>query len=371
MQDHAVINNRRLSRTARIRKLFLGRWQYRVTWPGAAFATATIVVGVFAFLSANNLLFLVLSAMLAFGIVSGFLSRLVLAGLELELLLPEHVSARMPASASVRLRNLKYLTPSFSIELSGRPDPDTDLAPILATPVYFPLIPGRSTLEAPVEVTFPRRGCHRDNLFALSTSFPFGFIGKGTIVPLHRETIVYPSLSPSSEAEQLLADVTGEIESRFRGQGLDFHRVRPWESGDTARMVDWRNTAHTGALQVREFTREERRSVEIYLDRCADPDWFEDALETCAYLLWHLSDENTDVALRTDADSYSIPATGDVYGALQLLALMGSGGRSTVPDPELGDAVKVLFTSRPEVFDASKWQPALLFTGKLYTGRLG
>ena len=55
--------------------------------------------------------------MMALLLVSGFISRLVLSGLELELLLPEHVSARMPTAARVRIRNLKWLTPSFSIEL--------------------------------------------------------------------------------------------------------------------------------------------------------------------------------------------------------------------------------------------------------------
>ncbi len=92
--------------------------------------------------------------MLALLLVSGFISRLMLAGLEIELLLPEHVSARAPASASIRLRNLKRLTPSFSIELSGRGDADNTPS-ILKNPVYFPLVPGHTTIEAAVQVVFP------------------------------------------------------------------------------------------------------------------------------------------------------------------------------------------------------------------------
>src|SRR5580698_10919402 len=108
------------------------RVRYRVMPAGVLFMLALGLTGAGAFLSGNNLLFLVFAAMMALLLVSGFISRLVLSGLELELLLPENVSARMPTAARVRIRNLKRLTPSFSIELSG--------APILKEPVYFALI---------------------------------------------------------------------------------------------------------------------------------------------------------------------------------------------------------------------------------------
>ncbi len=356
-----------MGRTARIRKLFRGRWRYRVTWFGIAFTTTILLIGLFAFASGNNLLFLILAAMLSLGVISGFLSRLVLAGLELELHLPEHVSARTPASAIVRLRNLKYLTPSFSIELSGQLDPDTNVPPILTKSTYFPLIPGRTTLESPVEVTFPRRGRHLDNLFALTTAFPFAFVRKSTTVPLHRETLVYPALTPTADAEHLLARITGEIESRFRGQGLDLHRVRPWESGDTARMVDWKTTAHTGTLQVREFAREERKAVDLYLDMALSPDWFEQAVEICAFLVWTLDDTDTILSLRAGPENYRIPLDGDVHGALQILALAEPDGRrhshAPFPAPPSADSICVILTSRPEMFSTPEWESAVLYTG--------
>src|SRR5271168_4436052 len=144
--------------------------------------------------------------MLALLLVSGFISRLMLAGLEIELLLPEHVSARAPASARIRLRNLKRLTPSFSIELSGRGDA-ANTPSILKEPVYFPLVPGHTTIEAAVLVVFPYRGRHRENLFEISTKFPFGFLRKSTTVALRRETIVYPTLDPRAGMELLLDSI--------------------------------------------------------------------------------------------------------------------------------------------------------------------
>src|SRR5690242_15772420 len=205
----------------RLRALIGRRIRYRITRAGVLFSAAIILTGAAAFLTADNLLFLVFSAMLAILLMSGFLSRLVLSGLELELLLPEHVSARAPMPARVRLRNLKRITPSFSIELSAKADPINNTPPILTSPVYFPLLTGRSEIEAAVDVTFPLRGRHRENLFVLSTRFPFGFLQKRTNVPLRRETIVYPRLEPSDEAELLLDDITGELGDPVRGSGRE------------------------------------------------------------------------------------------------------------------------------------------------------
>src|SRR5215469_4312364 len=79
----------------------------QVTRAGLAFALTLLIIALAAFLSANNLLFLILAAMLSTLLVSGFISRLGIAGLELDLVLPEHISARRKVRAGVRLKNLK------------------------------------------------------------------------------------------------------------------------------------------------------------------------------------------------------------------------------------------------------------------------
>jgi uncharacterized protein (DUF58 family) len=329
-----------------------------VTRGGALFFLALLLTGLGAFVSANNLLFLVFSSMLALLLVSGFLSRLVLAGLELELLLPEHVSARTPAPARVRLRNLKRLTPSFSIELAGREDPLSRTPSILGTALYFPLIPGHSSMEADVQVTFPWRGRHHDNLFSLSTRFPFGFLRKTARVTLHRETVVYPSIEPNEQAEALLDAVTDEVETHFRGAGLDFYRIRPYETTDSARLVDWKSTAHTGDLQVREFSREEDRAVEIYLDRRIPNhgDWFEEAVQSCAFLAWHLAEREIGLTVRSQGNS----GISDVYDVLRFLALVqpitGTAKESDpVELPADPSGVQIVFTRYPGAFETAGW----------------
>src|SRR5437016_1243308 len=105
-----------------VRTLWPGALRQQVTRTGLAYSGAIVVVALAAVLSANNLLFLILAAMLSILAVSGFVSKLTLAGLEIDLLLPPHISARRKFRATVRLKNLKSWMPSFSIHLTGAPD---------------------------------------------------------------------------------------------------------------------------------------------------------------------------------------------------------------------------------------------------------
>src|SRR5579883_965150 len=141
----------------------------QVTRAGVAFAVTLVVIALAAFLSANNLLFLILAAMLATLLVSGFISRLSLAGLELEFLHPEHISAQRKVSGRVVVYNEKLWIPSFSILLSGAQGSGFESS------LYFPSIPARARLEETVELYFARRGRYRENTFCVSTRFPFGF----------------------------------------------------------------------------------------------------------------------------------------------------------------------------------------------------
>ena len=323
----------------RIRALIRRRVHSRVTRGGLLYSLAMVLTGLGAFLSGNNLLFLVFAAMMAFVLVSGFISRLILSGLELELLLPEHVSARMPTAASLRLRNLKTWTPSFSIELTGQRDMVRDAPSILSQAIYFPIIAGRATIEVPVNVVFPHRGRHKENLFSISTRFPFGFLRKSTSVALRRETIVYPALGPGEGMEPLLDSILGEIETLIRGDGHDFYRIRPYEPQDSARHVDWKSTAHAGSLQVREFTRERQGLVEIFFDRhieSGQQQRFEQLVENCAFVVWELAERDAPIDFHSQRFTLMLPDDGDVYDLLRFLALVEPiiGARSQLREEE-------------------------------------
>src|SRR5579884_3371094 len=190
----------------------------RMSRAGLLYAAAAILVGVAAFISANNLLFLVLGAMMATLLVSGFISRLSLAGLEVDFIFPEHVCAGRRMQARVVVRNVKAWMPSFSIHFT----PSDSSA--VSTPLWFPMIPRSSAVQAPVEIFFARRGTYRESSFFFATRFPFGFAERRTWVRLSREVVVYPSIDPRPGFEDLFASITGELDAWARGPGQDLYR---------------------------------------------------------------------------------------------------------------------------------------------------
>src|SRR5947209_20217305 len=93
--------------------------KYGVRRGGFLFTLAVALIAGAAVASANNLLFLVVATMLSVLLISGLVSRLGLAGLELDFALPEHVSAGRSVAATLAVRNLKVWMPSFSVNVAG------------------------------------------------------------------------------------------------------------------------------------------------------------------------------------------------------------------------------------------------------------
>jgi len=355
-----------------LRTLLVRRIRYKITRGGLLFSFAILLVGLSAILSGNNLMFLIAAAMMATLLVSGFVSRMCLAGLELDFLVPEHVSARRSVPGKLFVRNQKWLIPSFSIRAEGIRDP---ASPTLTSGVYFPVIPGGATVEETVEVRFPRRGPYRQNSFAFSTSFPFGFLEKSAHVTLRREMIVYPSIDAQPGFDDLLAGIAGEIETHYRGLGRDFYRIRPYEALESARHVDWKASAHVGALQVREFAREQEQTVEIFLDRDIPAQfdaWFEHAIECCSFLVWRLSNQGANIHFRSHSFQLRQPEEGDIYSILKYLALVYPQGGGA-PEPPLDDSsYKIVFTPAPRKFSEAGWRGArVLHPGVLAVPRPG
>ncbi|HVX66613.1 MAG TPA: DUF58 domain-containing protein [Bryobacteraceae bacterium] len=324
----------------------------RVTYGGALFTLAMVLVGVAAAASANNLLFLIVAAMLSTLMVSGFVSRLSLAGLELDFVLPEHIAAGRKLAGRIYVRNAKSWVPSFSVHLGGSNEN-------LLTTLYFPAIPGGAVLDETVEVCFRRRGVYRESGFQFSTSFPFGFIERRADVTLRRDVLVYPPIDPQPGFEEMLAAVRGDLEAQAQGRGRDFYRIRPYEALETARHVDWKASAHTGELQVREFAREQERLLEVFLDLDVAPAnaaWFELAVEACAFLVWRVSERGGRLRFRTQEFDASIPESGDVYTVLRYLATVGALPGKPPLAPGNEESYQLVFTTaNPQAMAESGW----------------
>ncbi len=329
------------------RRTALERWmvkiEYEITREGAVYLFVVLVIAVAALNTGNNLLFLILACLLAGILVSGIASLIVLSGLELELDLPEHLFARQPSAMWLTVRNLKWAFPSLSITVDNQPSKKPGgwarggqagtsrqrACRIPMDPIYIPYLKRRTSARAEIEVTFPHRGRYTEDGFRISTRFPFGLLRKARPAPLNREVLVLPSLQPTEEFYEILPLVSGELESLEKGRGHDLYAIRDYRQTDTARHVDWKATAKTQQLKVREFTREDERRVALVFDaRVPGSDdqtlaSFERAVTFCACLAWHFHEIDAQMQFLSESLETPMAAAGEIiYPALENLAVV-------------------------------------------------
>ncbi|HLW82351.1 MAG TPA: DUF58 domain-containing protein [Candidatus Acidoferrales bacterium] len=336
---------------------------YRLTREGVIYLAAVFIVVLAAVNTGNNLLFMILACLLAGILISGVLSRAVLTGLELNIELPEHVFAEQPILANVEVRNEKSITPSFSLRVVGAAEKGP--SQILTRPVYFPYIPHQSSARQSVELLFPRRGVYRQNAFGIRTKFPFGFLEKTRRVDSPMELVVYPHIEPTDEFYEILPLLSGEIESMHRGRGHDLHSIRDYLPTDSARFVDWKASAKSGALKIREFAREDERRLILALDPAlgaagSEPEaekqneQFERAVSLAACIAWHFFEARAAMQFCTPRMSTPMTTAADIiYDVLRELAYVEpdrehSGAaflESLVP---LHESFKIVLTSQPQ-----------------------
>jgi uncharacterized protein (DUF58 family) len=331
---------------------------YEVTRQGLVYLALTLLIGIAALNTGNNLLFIVVAAMLGAVLVSGIVSAVMIGGLEAGVHLPHHVFAGQSYAGAVLLHNRRRI-PVFSISVVPPPHKaertawrwqrsvftyppaHTGRKPILRWPdfictriatqpllppvfeqgVYFPYLPAGYRQRAELNLRFPRRGLYAQRGVGISTRFPFSFLNKTRTVALNQEVLVYPSVAPNEKALEVLPLITGEMETDLRGRGSDLYRIRDYEPEDSSRHVDWKATAKSGELKVREFTREDERSLCIIFDNPApgvlDEEHYERAVNTAASMAWHFFQENTELRF---AAPELLPGA-DVYAFLEYLAL--------------------------------------------------
>ena len=318
---------------------------YRLTRDGLIYLGAVSILILAAVNTGNNLLFLILACMLAGILVSGVLSRVVLTGIGMKFDLPEHIFAGQPVLAEVELRNEKQMWPSFSLRVASGGKKTAH--EILTRPVFFAYVPRISAARQKVELRFPRRGIYRQDAFGIRTRFPFGFFEKTRRVESKMEITVYPAVEPTEQFYEVLPLLSGEMASQFRGRGHELHSLREYQSTDSARFVDWKVTAKSGQLMVREFAREDERRVMLVLDPFIghmhdavgdlgapkNAERFERAVSLAACIAWHFYEIHSVMQFRTGSFSTSMAPAGEIiYDALRELAMvqpeMSNAGRA-------------------------------------------
>jgi uncharacterized protein (DUF58 family) len=188
----------------------------------------------------------------------------------------------------VTLSNKKKLFPSYSVvaDVRGHEHDESSAAADLRTLLpasiarrlskpptvrrtldYFVHVPRKSDAETRTTHVFAKRCRFLIKDFELSTKFPFGFFRHRRRLPAREtELIVFPALA---SLDHQLDDVpleTGSVVTTKRGTGQDLLALRDYQPNDDLRRVDWKATARTRNLIVREFSAEDDKRVTIFVD---------------------------------------------------------------------------------------------------------
>ena len=232
---------------------------------------------------------------------------------------PDHIFAGEAAPVIVTLRNAKRTLPSFSILVEARgPNEARNKKARRRGPrfikrplAYFTYIPRRAAAEQRVEQLFPNRGHVLITGFELSTRFPFGFFRfRRRLRARDVDIVVYPKPESIGDELHLLPTYAGRMASVRRGVGQDLFSLRDYQPQDDLRHIDWKATARSRNLTVREFTAEDERRITIVFDTrdlsAADSEnfglRFEGGVVQAASLLKHFVDERAEVRLMLGDD---------------------------------------------------------------------
>lgn len=322
---------------------------FEFTAGGAMIVGLVAIVGFSAWNTGNNLLFLILSFIFAAIAVAFFVGGFTLKKLDVKMRFPETIFAGEETHIFVSLTNRKLLFPSYSVvaEVRGKEREESvagremrEILPnwvaerlsrpplIRRTLDHFVHIPRNRTIETKTSHVFSKRGRLVIKDFEISTKFPFGFFRHRRRLPAREtELVVFPSFEPIRHELDDLALETGSQEAAHRGVGQDLYALREYRPNDDLRRVDWKATARSTQLTVREFSAEDDKRVNVILDtrmpmsergelklrdvidaeqkgdNLLRPERFEKGVSLAAVLMSYFTNEQAEIRLIIDGDA--------------------------------------------------------------------
>jgi uncharacterized protein (DUF58 family) len=242
---------------------------------GKRFFLAAVLIGIAAFNTGNNLIYLILSMMLALFVLSVLILRINMKKLVVKLFQAGPVFANNSSDITLSVKNLKSF-PSYSIKIlqSGARD----------SGIYFPTVPAWSDASGTVSMVFQKRGIYSQGDFSLESGFPFIFLTKELTCKGEGAILVYPELE---DIEHIFPDFTThtyENTRTFSRSGDEFAMIREFRYGDDRRKIHWKASAKAEKLLVMEYAASEVKQITIILDNMLpqDAELFENAVSFSA-----------------------------------------------------------------------------------------
>lgn len=268
------------------------------TVPGLVLVALSMGIGMAAYNSSSNILFLTLSLLLTCLVMSGLLSWLNFRGVTWQLKVAPALRVGHDTIIGLEVRNAKSFLPTYGlwfnlIARAHRPQAEQraestvtargiDVRAALAQ-ADAAEARGRVMLqerldaggETALEWVFQpsKRGMLRLQLASVGSLFPFGFLRKdiGMGNAHSNQVVVWPApIEYRRHAPLAARRRSGDERISRPGAGSDLLTVRRYASGDSHRLIHWKATARTRQLLVRQFSAETAEGCHLWLRTDAD-----------------------------------------------------------------------------------------------------
>ena len=321
--DAAVV---RYPRAAALREWLRPPRELKTTSLGKIMIVFTILIGVAAINTGNNLLYLILGGLFGLIAASGVLSERVLRGVTAVIEPPPVLVAGRPASVSVRL-SVDARAPAFLLDLALQDEARRRWG-------RGPLreIGAGDTRRVAVTWQPERRGGIRVAAVSISTRFPFQMYEKTRVITAPATLWVAPAPTAVSLPPQRAGSQASARRLPRRGGEDEFKGLRERVPTDPPSRIHWRRSATVGRHLTKEFTAEIDVGFRLELRAGNDDVEFEAALAEAAGWLEAAvrAERSLDLVIGADVQALSGPE-GWLRGMLTLARLRRSETPPGVP----------------------------------------
>ena len=232
------------------------------------FLGATIIFYIIGAENDSAGMYVLSAACLAVILACYFITRTLIRGVEVELLLHgSRAAVGDGIGATLRVTNLGRIyragmsvAATLTNETRGTAQPEAEF--------LLPPLPARSRTDISLRCPCHSRGVHRLQSLRLIAADPLGVYRRPKPLEATGIFLALPRSwqSESIESWELLAPEGRRSLRMMQRSGGDFVGIREHVPGDDLRHVHWKTTAHTGHLAVKEYQRRSEAEVAIWVD---------------------------------------------------------------------------------------------------------
>ena len=254
----------------------------------------TLMLGFSAVNTGNNLLYLLVSALLGFMAVSGLLGQQNLSRLGLEIVPPEESYAGHPTLLQIRLVNQRRWLPGFLLRLE-----------LLDEGALFPVVEAKGHLSRSLLLTPDRRGYQSLPPISVSSHFPINFFVRSRRLPEQLKFLVFPAPQNCPLNHIGGDDVSGSARD-LQQLGLtgDLQSISNYHGTEPLKDIHWKLSARHDELKVKRLSIQGQQPVML------DPELvpgmnLEERLSRSCYLINRLMRNQQPVGLRLGSKEIS------------------------------------------------------------------